>query len=224
MKSVRSFLVLVCGVVLCTTIPLYWISRSIFALICGAMVLFLLISLIVTVFSAIIISIYEFFLKLFSAPRCPNCAKAIEKKAIRCPHCEISLTEEKPQEKPQKEMDPELYARVKTFVAKQWLTSEEKLNPDTLLLDLGIAGDDGYELLEAFCEKFEIENTSEINPYEYFGGEGCNLFQGYVDLYYLLFHREKLKEVEEANCFTPLYLRDLVKSAEGKKWIPPERT
>lgn len=220
MKSVRSFLVLVCGVVLCTTIPLYWISRSVFALVCGVMVLFLFISLIVAVFSAIIISIYEFFSKLFSAPKCPNYAKAIEKKAIRCPYCKSALTEEKPRE----EMDPELYARVKTFVVEQWLTSEEKLNPDTLLFDLGIAGDDGYELLEAFCEKFEIQNTSEINPYAYFGGEGCNLFQGYVDLYYLLFDREKLKEVEEADCFTPLYLRDLVKSAEAKRWIPPEAT
>ena len=181
------------------------------------MVLFLFISLIVTVFSAIIISIYELFLKLFSAPKCPNCAKAIEKKATGCPHCESALAEEKPQE----EMDPELYARVKNFMAEQWLTSEEKLNPDTLLIDLGIVGDDGYELLEAFCEKFEIQNTSEINHYEYFGGEGCNLFQGYVDLYYLLFHREKLRE---ADCWTPLYLRDLVKSAEAKRWIPPEAT
>ena len=217
MKSVRSFWVLVCGVLLCTTILLYWISRSVFVLVCGAMVLFLFISLIVTVFSAIIISIYELFLKLFSAPKCPNCAKAIEKKATGCPHCESSLTEEKPQ----KEMDPELYALVKTFVAEQNLISEEKLNPDTLLIDLGIAGDDGYELLETFCEEFDIQNTCEINPYEYFGGEGGNLFQGYVDLYYLLFHREKLRE---ADCCTPLYLRDLVKSAEVKRWIPPEGT
>ena len=229
MKSVRSFLPLVCGVVFCAAIPLYWISRSVFTLICGAMFLFVFISVIVTVFSAIIISIYEFFSKLFSAPKCPNCAKAIEKKATRCPHCESSLTEEKPEKetekKPQKEMDPELYAHVRTFVAEQWLTSAEKLNPDTLLFDLGIAGDDGYELLEAFCEKFEIQNTSEINPYEYFGGEGCcDLFQGYVDLYYLLFDREKLKEAEEGDCFTPLYLRDLVKSAEAKRWIPPEIT
>ena len=191
--------------------------KAFFLLVCGAMVLFLFISLIATVFSAIIISIYEFFSKLFSAPKCPDCAKAIEKKATGCPHCESALAEEKPQE----EMDPELYARVKTFMAEQWLTSEEKLNPDTLLIDLGIVGDDGYELLEAFCEKFEIQNTSEINHYEYFGGEGCNLFQGYVDLYYLLFHREKLRE---ADCCTPLYLRDLVKSAEVKRWIPPEGT
>ena len=91
-------------------------------------------------------SVYEFFSKLFSVPKCPNCAKAMKKKAIRCPHCESSLTAEKPQE----EMDPELYALVKTFVAEQRLISEEKLNPDTLLIDLGIAGDDGYELLEAF--------------------------------------------------------------------------
>ena len=129
MKSVRSFLPLVCGVVFCAAIPLYWISRSVFTLICGAMFLFVFISVIVTVFSAIIISIYEFFSKLFSAPKCPNCAKAIEKKATRCPHCESSLAEEKPQKetekKPQEEMDPELYAHVKTFVAEQWLTSAE---------------------------------------------------------------------------------------------------
>ena len=161
--------------------------------------------------------VIRFFFELFSRPKCPNCAKVIRKKAIRCPHCECSLTEEKPQQ----EMNPELYARVKVLIAEQTWGSEE-LTPDTHLEDdLGIVGDAGYELLEAFCEEFEIENMSEIDPYEYFGPEGGNPFYIYVLLYYLAFNREKLKDPYS---LTPLYLSDLVKSAEAKRWIPPEAT
>ena len=159
--------------------------------------------------------VIKFFFEFFSSPKCPNCAKAIRKKAIRCPHCESSLTEEKSQQ----EMNPELYARVKILIAEQTWGSEE-LTPDTHLADdLGIVGDAGYELLEAFCEAFEIENMSEIEPYEYFGPEGWNPFDVYVLLYYLVFNREKLKDFYS---LTPLYLRDLVKSAEAKRWILPK--
>ena len=124
------------------------------------------------------------------------------------------------EEQPQEEMNAELYARVKTLVAELRYISEEELTPETHLAgDLGIAGDDGYELLEAFCEEFEITNLTEIEPYEYFGPEAWNPFQVYLDLYYLLFDRKKLKD---SYSFTPLYLRDLVKSAEAKRWIPSE--
>lgn len=121
--------------------------------------------------------------------------------------------------------DYEIFARVKAFVAKQVCVSAEKLNPDTLLADdLGIAGDDGYELLEAFCEEFEIQNMSEIDHTEYFGTEGCDLliipYYLVLDLYYLVFDREKLRE-ELGHSGMPLTLRDLVKSAEAKRWIPP---
>ena len=123
------------------------------------------------------------------------------------------------EEQPQEEMNPELLARVKTLVAEQRCISAEELTPDTLLADdLGIAGDDGYELLEEFCEMFEIENMSEINPYEYFGPEGFDLFEIYVELYDWVFKRKERGD----SGITPLYLRDLVKSAEAKKWIPPE--
>ena len=179
----------------------------------GAVVLVYGISFILAVFYVVIGVVY----RLFSSPKCPNCAKAIRRKAIRCPRCRSSLTEEKPQE----EINPELYARVKAFVAEQWLMSEEELTPDTLLADdLGIAGDDGYELLEAFCEEFEIQNRNEIDHTEYFGTEGCNPLEMYVLLYDLVFNREKRKGSDE----TALTLRDLVKSAEAKKWIPPEAT
>ena len=128
---------------------------------------------------------------IFSRPKCPYCAKAIGKKTIRCPHCGNTLGERQPQE----EINPELYTCVKALIAEQTWVSEEELTPDTHLADdLGIAGDDGYELLEAFCEAFEIENMSEIEPYEYFGPEAWDPFYVYVLLYYLVFNREKLNE------------------------------
>ena len=160
--------------------------------------------------------VIKFFFELFSRPKCPNCAKAIRKMAIRCPHCESSLTEETPQQ----EMNLELYARVKVLIAEQTWVLEE-LTPDTHLADdLAIVGDEGYELLEAFCEEFEIRNISEIDPYEYFGPERWNPFYIYVLFYYLAFKKEKLKDTFS---LTPLYLRDLVKSAEAKRWILLER-
>ena len=155
---------------------------------------------------------YHFFL----APKCSNCAKRITEETLRCPRCGSLLREEQPQE----ELNPELYARIKTLVVEQTgLASEEELTPETHLAnDLGIAGDDGYELLEAFCEEFEIQNMDEIEPAAYFGTEGGpNPFEIYIFLYDLVFDREK----QRYSCL-PLYLRDLVKSAEAGRWIPPE--
>ena len=169
---------------------------------------------------ASILSVLYLVIGIFSRPKCPNCAKAIGEQTIRCPHCRSALGERQPQE----EINPELYARVKVLIGEHacWV-SEEELTPDTHLADdLGIAGDDGYELLEAFCEEFGIQNTSEIEPYEYFGPEAWDPFYVYVLLYHWVFDREKLNEPYYS--LTPLYLRDLIKSAEAKRWIPPEAT
>ena len=195
-------------------------AKSIILFLSIAGVLFCGVTLIVNVLYMVIEIFYEFF----SRPKCPNCAVTIGKRTIRCLYCGSALGGKPPQDEIES-MNPELYARVKAFVAEETRVSPKKLTPDTHLFEaLGIAGDDGYELLEAFCEAFEIQNMSEIEPYKYFGTEGCDPFHVYVDLYYLLFDREKLKEAEEAYGFTPLYLRDLVKSAEAKRWIPPEAT
>lgn len=180
------------------------------------LVLFFCISFAASMVLYVIMFLYWPFCYIFLAPKCFNCGKkVVSKETIRCPRCRSFLREEQPQE----EMNPELYARVKTLVAKTGLASEEELMPETHLGDdLGIAGDDGYELLEAFCEEFEIQNMEEIEPSEYFGTEGGpNPFEIYVFLYYLVFDREK----QHYSC-SPLYLRDLVKSAEAGKWIPPE--
>ena len=182
---------------------------------CFAGILFCSITITVNVLYLVIGTLYD----LVSRPKCPNCTKRVGKETIRCPHCRSSLGEKQPQE----EIDPELYTRVKALIAEQTWVSEEELTPDTHLAeDLGIAGDDGYELLEAFCETFEIENMSEIEPYDYFGPEALDPFYVYVFLYYWVFNREKLNEPYYS--LMPLYLRDLVKSAEAKRWIPPGAT
>ena len=185
--------------------------ESLFFLVVGVVLLFFGITFILNVLYVVI----GIFCYLFLSPRCPNCAKRIGEETLRCPRCGNSMKKEQPKE----EMNPELLARVKTLVAEQRGISAEELTPDTLLSDeLGIAGDDGYELLEAFCEEFEIENMCEINPYEYFGPEGWNPFEIYVMLYDWVFKRKERGD----SGITPLYLRDLVKSAEAKRWIPPE--
>ncbi len=194
--------------------------KSLIFILLGVGVLFCAITFVLYVLCAMIGVFYAIFCKLFSRPKCPNCAGAIGKRTIRCLYCGSALGEKRPQE----EMNPELYARVKAFVAEETRVSSKKLTkltPDTDLSEgLGIAGDDGYDLLEAFCEAFEIKNISEIDPYEYFGPEGCDPFYIYVLLYYLVFNREKLNDSGQ----TSLTMRDLVKSAEAKRWIPPEAT
>ena len=190
--------------------------KSSILVVLSVLILFFGVTFILCVFYAVLSVTTLLFYTLFSLRECPHCAKAIKKKAIRCPRCGSSLIEEKLEEK----LNPELYARVKAFVAEFWSTSEEKLNPNTLLADdLGIAGDDGYELLEAFCEEFEIQNMCEVVPSEYFGTEGFNPFEIYVVFYYWIFDRKKF---ENYGVDTSLTLHDLVKSAEAKRWIPPE--
>ena len=184
-------------------------------------VLFFFISFAASTVLYVILFLYWLFRHLFLAPKCFKCAKRITAETLRCRRCGSLLKEEQPQE----ELNPELYARIKTLVVEQTgLATEGELTPETHLADdLGIAGDDGYELLEAFCEEFEIQNLEEVEPSEYFGTEGGpNPFEIYVflyDLYKWVFDRQKLKGTHSCS---PLYLRDLVKSAEAGRWIPPK--
>ena len=180
-------------------------------------VLFFFISFAASTVLYVIMFLYSLFHHLFLAPKCSNCAKRVGKETLRCRRCGSLLKAEQAQE----ELNPELYARIKTLVVEQTgLATEEELTPETHLADdLGIAGDDGYELLEAFCEEFKIQNLEDVEPSEYFGTEGGpNPFFIYVVLYELVFDREKLKGTDSCS---PLYLRDLVKSAEAGRWIPP---
>ena len=114
-------------------------------------------------------------------------------------------------------MNDELYTRVKDFLVEHAPVSEEELTPDTRLFhDLRIDGDDGGELLEAFCEAFDIRNMSEMDLSVYFGPEGGNPLDFLFDLLFALwFGRSRFQLV-------PITLRDLVDSAEAKRWIPPQ--
>ncbi len=116
-------------------------------------------------------------------------------------------------------MNDEIFARVKAFVAEHHRIAEKKFNPDTRLVeDLGIDGDDAVELIEAFCDEFEIQDMSDFNFSNYFGPEGCDLIGSLFGfLYDLLFDKEKLRSTS-----TPITLHDLAESAEAKRWKPPQ--
>lgn len=111
-------------------------------------------------------------------------------------------------------MNDEIFARVRTFVAKHSLIAEENLTPEAQLLDdLGIDGDDAFELIEAFGEEFGMQDMNDFHFDAYFFPDnyGCSM----RFLYHLLFDR---KEVQR----TPITLRGLAESAEAKRWISPK--
>jgi len=79
---------------------------------------------------------------------------------------------------------------------------EIKLSSD-LLYDLGIAGDDGVELMEEFAQKFDVD-LAGFNPYEFFGPEGCNPFA----IFFPSFWKKH----------PTLTVADLVQMAEARSW------
>jgi len=66
-----------------------------------------------------------------------------------------------------------LKAEVIALVQEQTGAKKVKLS-SRLFEDIGVAGDDGVELLEEFAERFEVDVT-KCSPGRYFGGEGMNL-------------------------------------------------
>lgn len=75
-------------------------------------------------------------------------------------------------------MDPsdECLAEVQCFVAEFLNESIERVVPGTRLSeDLGVDGDDAYELMEAFAERYDVD-LSDFRFHEHFGDEGCLQF------------------------------------------------
>jgi acyl carrier protein len=103
--------------------------------------------------------------------------------------------------------------RVKELIADELAVRPEELGPGTRILhDLGADGMDGYELMERFRERFDVD-MSEFQFGLHFGPEGCEPFSL---LYRLVFARDKLKHV-------PITVNDLVEAAERGKWQTPNR-
>jgi hypothetical protein len=104
--------------------------------------------------------------------------------------------------------------QVRQFVAKFLSADLGCLTPSTRLChDLGVTGDDGEELMEAFSERFGVEMSGFVFD-RHFGSEAeCNPLM-YALMW--LFERERLRLV-------PITLTDLAEAAQTGVWQTPNR-
>ena len=100
------------------------------------------------------------------------------------------------------------------LIAKETGTPPEYIQPaHRLNVDLGVDGDDAEELLRAYREKFRVD-MSGFDFHRYFGDE-----PDAVSLFLLLWRLLTGDEKPE-----PLFVRDLVRSAQLGRWAPRTST
>jgi hypothetical protein len=110
-------------------------------------------------------------------------------------------------------MDEELYRCIEAFVREQLWEPKGGLRPETRLLhDIGAAGLDGYEFMEAYAAEFDVDLTG-FNFRQHFGDEGlgCLPLAPFHWLYLRLFDPERL-------VIPAVTLRDLTRWAEAGAW------
>ena len=96
------------------------------------------------------------------------------------------------------------------LIAKETGTPPEHIQPaHRLNADLGVDGDDAEELLLAYREKFRVD-MSGFDFHRYFGDEP-NALSLFLLPWRLLTGGEKSE---------PLFVRDLVRSAQIGRWTP----
>jgi len=94
------------------------------------------------------------------------------------------------------------------FVSSELRIGSDRLQPTTRLLhDLGVDGDDGSELIEAFGRRFAVD-LSAFEPARHFGAEGLNVFAWLWGMI-----RGTPSEL------IPITLADLQASIESRRWV-----
>jgi hypothetical protein len=112
---------------------------------------------------------------------------------------------------------PDLDASVMDFVAEFIGVKCERLSPaSTLFGDLCVDGADGWELIEAFGERFQVD-LSSFHADQHFGPEASSSpFHLLAWLVSFLFHRRQTPE--ERAGLQPIRIADLVAAAKDKRW------
>ena len=110
-----------------------------------------------------------------------------------------------------------LESRIIKFVAEFTGADSPVTLSTTLLGDLGVAGDDGDELLAAFGEQFGVD-MSRCDPQGYFGTEGLPPWFPIVWLLYFL----RRGSPEQRARLMPIRVSDLVSSARSGAWVEPK--
>ncbi len=107
-------------------------------------------------------------------------------------------------------MNEEIFEKVRELVAEHHAMDKNKLSEQTELYELGMDGDDAWEFLIEFSDKFSVD-MSQFEFRKHFNPEGFNP----ISFIYLLFARDKWRKM-------PITLRDLTEAVEKKKWVRRE--
>lgn len=96
----------------------------------------------------------------------------------------------------------------------------ERLHLQTTLYgDLGVAGDDGWDLIQAYGKKFQVD-LAGFEPLRHFGEEGVSVLAPFALLWMVLrfpFRRRRAPE-EESN-LRVVRIGDLVAFARAGRWM-----
>lgn len=106
------------------------------------------------------------------------------------------------------------------FVASFTGSKAERSHLQTTLYgDLGVAGDDGWDLIQAYGKKFQVDLT-EFQSEHHFGSEGVSILAPLSLLWMILSHpfREKRSPEEESN-LQAVRIRDLITFARAGRWM-----
>ena len=107
-------------------------------------------------------------------------------------------------------MESEVIKFISEFVG----VPEKKITADTLVNDdLGVAGDDGIELMEAFANRFNVGLSTWEQ--DYFGPEGMSPFVIILLPYALL----KWLFGNNSSGLVHLPVAQFIKSAEAGQWV-----
>lgn len=89
----------------------------------------------------------------------------------------------------------------------------------TLYGDLGVAGDDGLELIQAYGKRFQVD-LAEFQSLRHFGSEGLSILAplGLLWMVLGLSFRQKRSPEEQSN-LQVIRIRDLITFASAGRWM-----
>lgn len=114
---------------------------------------------------------------------------------------------------------PNIDDSVIDFVADYTGVKRERLTlPTTLFGDLGVDGQDGWELIASFGRRFEVD-LSNFQAGQHFGPEGFPIYAPLVWFWWLITGQfGKQRAPEERARLKPIHISDLIEAAREKKW------
>ena len=114
---------------------------------------------------------------------------------------------------------PALDDSVMDFVAEFTGVKRRRLTSNsTLLGDLGVDGADGWELIESFGKRFQVD-LSRFQADRHFGPEGLPIYAPFLWLWWLVSWPCRRGQTPEARVgLKPIQISDLIAAARDRRW------